>query len=91
MDRLENWLDAVQNAYDPNLDAMTYCGDYSYVTNSTSSYLADFKEVVSITDSKVGSGKGIYTSGNHEYYTNGEQSKLDSGFTNTPGFTSRHL
>ena len=87
MDRLENWLDAVQNAYDPNLDAMTYCGDYSYVTNSTSSYLADFKEVVSITDSKVGSGKGIYTSGNHEYYTNGEQSKLDSGFTNTPGFT----
>ena len=84
---LRTWLQTVQDDYDPDLDSMLYCGDYSYVTNSTSNYLADFNDVIDATNTIIGQGKGVYTSGNHEYYTNGEQSSLNSGFTSAEGFT----
>ena len=84
-DQLKNWLTAVQSDYDPDLEHVVYCGDYSYEMSSLSAYLADFNAIVEMTNDLVGDGLGIYTSGNHEYYINGEI-PLNSGFTDTPGF-----
>ena len=83
---LETWLRAVQNDYEPDLDSMLYCGDYSYQMNSLSSFLSEFRQIVQITNSVVGEGKGIYTSGNHEYYIGGREIPLDEEFTSTSGF-----
>ena len=83
---LRNWLQAVQAAVEPDLEKMLYCGDYSYETSSLSSYVSDFRSVVSATEEIVGEGAGVYTSGNHEYYINGEI-PLNAQFTDTPGFT----
>ncbi len=83
---LQSWLQAVQEDVDPALDYMLYCGDYSYEMSSLSSYLADFRSVVSTTNDLVGEGRGVYTSGNHEYYIGGHEMPLDDQFTETEGF-----
>ncbi len=83
---LRDWLTAVQDAVNPALDHMLYCGDYSYQTSSLDSYVSDFRDIVSATDELVGEGAGVYTSGNHEYYINGEI-PLNDQFISTPGFT----
>ena len=83
---LESWLQAVQNDYEPDLDSMLYCGDYSYQMNNLSSFISEFKQIVQVTNNVVGEGKGIYTSGNHEYYIGNQEIPLDEEFTNTPGF-----
>ncbi len=70
---LENWLTHVP----ADLDHMVYGGDYSYTTSGSSAYIADFAEVVDLTNTYVGEGLGVYTSGNHEYQT----TTLPSGLT----------
>ena len=83
---LRDWLTAVQAAVEPDLEHMLFCGDYSYQTSSLESYVSHFRAVVSATDELVGEGAGVYTSGNHEYYINGEI-PLNAQFIDTPGFT----
>ncbi len=86
MTGLRSWITAVQGLYDPGLDAMLYCGDYSYEFTNLNAYIEDFYEIVNITDELVGNGKGIYTTGNHEYYSNNKVIPLNAAFTETPGF-----
>ena len=83
---LTNWLNTVQAAVKPDLEYMAYGGDYSY-QSIQSAYKTTFDNIVSITNNLVGNGKGIYTSGNHEYFNATGTAQLDSHFTNTPGFT----
>ncbi|MCF0137795.1 MAG: hypothetical protein HUJ66_05485, partial [Oscillospiraceae bacterium] len=68
-----------------NLQNMGYCGDYSY--SSGTSYINDFKSIVSITNEKVGNNSGVYTAGNHCYSNvDGTNSALNSAFTSTTGY-----
>ncbi len=83
---LEDWMRAVQRDYDPDLDSMLYCGDYSYKMNDLDAFVAEFKQIVQVTNDVIGKDKGIYTSGNHEYYINSHEIPLDERFTSTQGF-----
>ena len=83
---LGDWLTTIQEDYDPDMDSVLYCGDYSYNMNNLDDYIADFNQVVSTTNTIIGEGKGVYTSGNHEYYIGSREIPLDESFTSTPGF-----
>jgi uncharacterized protein YjdB len=75
---LKNWFEHLPQ--DLDLEHMAYGGDYSYITNNTNTYVADFQKVIDVTNSHVGTGLGVYTAGNHEYYTNGQTATLPSAF-----------
>ena len=83
---LTDWLTTIQEDYDPDMDSVLYCGDYSYNMNNLDDFVADFNQVVSTTNTIIGEGKGVFTSGNHEYYIGGREIPLDERFTSTPGF-----
>ena len=59
---LESWYDNLPIT----LDNMAFGGDYSY-KYSQLEYINDYNAVVSLTNNKIGAGRGVYTSGNHEY------------------------
>ena len=70
---LENWLKKLP----VKLDNMCFCGDYSY-SYDQSKYKSDYDKVVDLTERYIGTGRGIYTAGNHEYQ-NGNNLNVYSG------------
>lgn len=78
MTNLGNWFDML----DVVLQNMCFCGDYGNSSTSGNTYLQSFKDTVSKTNAKWGNDKGIYTSGNHEWYNPANISEFES----TSGF-----
>ena len=74
---LRNWLNGVQNAVDPNLEYMAFGGDFTYNRS-----ISSFNTAVSIVNELVGTNKGVYTTGNHEY----DNSSVAQQMANTQGF-----